>query len=72
LAVAGLAAGLLAWSMRWLWQNDLGHATLLLKLGEVFLPMTAATALYFALSWWMNISSAREMMALIAARAKPS
>jgi len=36
------------------------------------LPMTAAAILYVALSWWMNISSAHEMMALIVARAKPS
>jgi putative peptidoglycan lipid II flippase len=72
LAVAGLAAGLLAWGIRWIWQNHVGHATLPLKLGEVFLPMIAATALYFALSWWMKISSAREMIALVAARAKSS
>jgi putative peptidoglycan lipid II flippase len=74
LALAGLAAGLLAWTIRWFWQNDLGHATLPLKLGEVFLPMTAATALYFVLSWSMNISSAREMIGLVVARvnsAKP-
>jgi putative peptidoglycan lipid II flippase len=68
LALAGLAAGLLAWTLRCLWQKDLGHATLLLKLGEVFLPMTAATALYFALSWWMNITSAREIIGLMTAR----
>jgi putative peptidoglycan lipid II flippase len=71
LAVAGFAAGLLAWSLRWLWQNNLGHANLLLKLGEVFLPMTAATVVYFAFGWWMNIPSAREMLGLIAARLKP-
>jgi hypothetical protein len=34
--------------------------------------MTAATAIYFALSWWMNISSAREMIGLVAARVMPS
>jgi putative peptidoglycan lipid II flippase len=72
LALAGLAAGLLAWTLRWLWQKDLGHATLLSKLGEVFVPMTASTAIYFALSWWMNITSAREMIGLIAARVRPS
>jgi putative peptidoglycan lipid II flippase len=72
LAFAGLAAGLLAWTIRWFWQNDLGHATLPLKLGEVFLPMTAATALYFALSWSMHISSAREMIGLVVARVNSS
>jgi putative peptidoglycan lipid II flippase len=68
LAVAGLAAGLLAWTIRVLWQNDLGHATLLLKMGEVFAPMTAAAVLYFALGWWLNIPSACEMIRLVAAR----
>jgi len=70
LAVAGVAAGLVAWGIRWYWQEHLGHATLPLKLGEVFLPMTAATAVYFALGWWMNISSAREMLELVVARVK--
>jgi putative peptidoglycan lipid II flippase len=68
LAGAGLAAGLLAWTIRVLWQSDLGHATLLLKMGEVFAPMTAAAVIYFALGWWLNIPSAREMIRLVAAR----
>jgi putative peptidoglycan lipid II flippase len=72
LATAGLAAALVAWRGRLLWQNYFGHASLLPRLGEVFLPMTAATAIYFALSWWMNISSAREMIGLVAARVMPS
>jgi putative peptidoglycan lipid II flippase len=70
LAFVGLTSGLLAWTIRSLWQNHLGHATLSLKLGEVFLPMTAATAIYFALGWWMNITSAREMIGLITARVR--
>jgi putative peptidoglycan lipid II flippase len=70
LAIAGLVAGLLAWTLRWLWQRHLGHATLALKLGEVFAPMTAATAIYFALTWWMNIASAHEMIGLILARVR--
>jgi putative peptidoglycan lipid II flippase len=72
LAAAGLAAALVAWRGRILWDNHFGHASLLYRLGEVFLPMIAATAVYFALCWWMNISSAREMIALVAARLMPS
>jgi putative peptidoglycan lipid II flippase len=71
LAAAGLTAGLVAWRGALLWQDHVGHASLLPRLGEVFLPMTAATAVYFALSWWMNITSAREMIGLVAARVKP-
>jgi putative peptidoglycan lipid II flippase len=72
LAAAGLAAALVAWRGRILWQNHFGDAGLLQRLGEVFLPMIAATAIYIALSWWMNISSAREMIELVAARVMPS
>ncbi len=72
LAAAGLAAGLVAWRGRLLWQAYFGHATLLPRLGEVFLPMIAATVVYLALAWWMNIASVREMTALIMARAKTS
>jgi putative peptidoglycan lipid II flippase len=72
LASAGLAAALVAWRGRLLWEAHFGHASLLPRLGEVFLPMTAATVIYLALSWWMNIASVREMTAMIVARAKPS
>ncbi|MGD1084749.1 MAG: murein biosynthesis integral membrane protein MurJ [Verrucomicrobiota bacterium] len=68
LAVAGLVAGLAAWTLRLVWQNDLGHGTLPLKLGEVFLPMTAATALYFALTLWWKVPSAREIADFLRAR----
>jgi putative peptidoglycan lipid II flippase len=71
LAAAALAAALTARRGALLWQDHFGHASLLPRLGEVFLPMTAATAIYFAFSWWMNIPSAREMIGLVAARMKP-
>jgi putative peptidoglycan lipid II flippase len=72
LAAAGLAAALVSWRGRLLWQSHFGHASLGPRLGEVFLPMIAATAIYFALSWWMHIASAREMIDLMAARIRPS
>jgi len=72
LALAGLAAAWVAWQGQLLWQAHFGHASLPQRLGEVFLPMIAATAIYFALSWWMKISSAREMIALVALRVRPS
>jgi hypothetical protein len=72
LAAAGLAAALVSWRGRMLWQAYFGHASLLPRLGEVFLPMIAATIVYFALSWWMKISSVREMTSLIVTRAKAS
>jgi putative peptidoglycan lipid II flippase len=70
LAAVGLAAGLTAWYGRRLWDIHLGHAGLLFRLGEVFAPMTAATVIYFALGWWMKITSALELIRLVAARTK--
>ena len=71
LAAIGLAAALAARYGWRLWDLHLGHATLLLRLGEVFAPMTAATLLYFALAWWMRIPSAREMLRLLSTRSAP-
>jgi putative peptidoglycan lipid II flippase len=73
LALAGLIAALLAWNGRLLWEGHLGHANLLLKLGEVFLPMIAATAAYFALGMWLKIPSAGEMLrVMLRQKALPS
>ncbi|HEY3913081.1 MAG TPA: murein biosynthesis integral membrane protein MurJ [Verrucomicrobiae bacterium] len=65
MGVTGLAAGLIAWELRLLWQNHLGHANLLLRLGEVFVPMITATIFYFAVSFWLKVSSATEILHLV-------
>ncbi len=65
LAAAGLTAALLAWYGRRLWEGHFGHATLALKLGEVFGPMLAATVVYFALGLWWKIPSAGEILGVI-------
>jgi peptidoglycan biosynthesis protein MviN/MurJ (putative lipid II flippase) len=67
LAVAGVIAGLLAWNGRLLWEGHLGHATLALKLGEVFVPIIAATAVYLSLGLWFKIPSAAEMLRVMQA-----
>jgi putative peptidoglycan lipid II flippase len=54
-------AGMIAWSAHHLWEMLLGHATLLRKLGEVFVPMILATAVYFGTSAWLHLGPAREM-----------
>jgi len=71
LALAGLLAGLTAWGLHRLWLNHFGHATLALKLGEVFLPMTAAAALYFLLALWWRVPSAHEIAGLLWKRTDP-
>ena len=58
------AAALVAWGGLALWDRHLGHATLPLKIGEVFAPMLAATAVYFALGLWLKIPFARDVLKL--------
>jgi putative peptidoglycan lipid II flippase len=62
-ATAG--AGLVAWSLQWWWGRHLGHGTLVLKLGEVFAPLSAASLLYFGLGWWLRLPFIREVLALV-------
>jgi putative peptidoglycan lipid II flippase len=70
LGSAGLAAALVAWRGQILWQAYFGNATLPQRLGEVFLPMIAATVVYFALGWMLKLSSAGEMLAMLRRKSK--
>jgi putative peptidoglycan lipid II flippase len=70
LALAGLVAGLAAWELRLYWTALAGHASLLLKLGEVFVPMIAATAVYFLLALWWKIPSAHEIGEFVLSRVR--
>ena len=65
LAVAGLLAGLIAWQGRQLWENALGHETLALKIGAVFVPAAAAAAVYGGLALLFKIPAAQEMTGLL-------
>lgn len=68
LGAIALAAGLTAWGLRVVWQNHLGHANLLARLGEVFVPMIVATVLYFGLSLRLKAGSAHEILELALSR----
>jgi putative peptidoglycan lipid II flippase len=70
LALAGLLTGAAAYGLRLVWLKHFGHESLALKLGEVFLPMTAASALYFALTLWWKVPSAREIAGFLLGRIK--
>ena len=65
LALAGVIAGVIAYGGRQWWDNHFGYATLPLRMGEVFLPMIAATALYFVLGLCLRIPSTHEMFRMI-------
>ena len=60
-AAAGLIAGLLAS----FWERKFGHASLLLKVGAVFVPGSLAVLSYWLLAIWGQVPAAREIMLLL-------
>jgi putative peptidoglycan lipid II flippase len=67
---AGIAASVLAWWLHQQWELRLGHATLALKAGAVFVPATLAGLCYWKMAHALKVPSAREITGLLA-RALP-
>jgi putative peptidoglycan lipid II flippase len=65
LAIAGLLAGLVAWQGWQIWETSLGHETLALKIGAVFVPAIAAGLVYGILALAFKIPAAHEMANLV-------
>lgn len=65
LAACALAAALAAWGLRLVWEQRLGHHTLWTRLGEVFVPMTIATLLYFGIAFVFRNPFAHDFVALM-------
>ncbi len=64
--VAAMMVGaLFAWGLHLLWDSQLGKATLLLRLGAVFVPAGAAAAMYWAVLWADKLPAATEVAGLI-------
>lgn len=61
-------AGIVAALASFLWEHNLGHASLARKLGAVFVPGTLAGLVYWVVAFWMKIPAAREMSALFLKR----
>jgi putative peptidoglycan lipid II flippase len=62
LALAGIAAAIVAWfGWQW-WENEIGHATLVLKIGAVFGPAIVAGLVYLALALAFKIPAASEIL----------
>jgi putative peptidoglycan lipid II flippase len=72
LAVAGILAGLVAWSGWWSWENYLGHKTIALKMGAVFVPAGLAGLIYGIVALAFKIPAAKEMAEFALARFKKS
>jgi putative peptidoglycan lipid II flippase len=65
LATAGLVAGLIAWFGWRFWENSLGHETLALKIGEVFVPAGIAGLTYWLTTLALKIPAAKEITDLV-------
>lgn len=67
---AAICAGLVCFGTRRLWEGHLGHATVALKIGAVFVPMLIAGIAYICLTLWWRVPAARDVLALARARLK--
>jgi putative peptidoglycan lipid II flippase len=65
---SAVVALLVALNLSLLWQRTLGHGSVLMRLGEVFVPMIAATAAYFALTLWFKVPSAKDVLGVVSGR----
>jgi putative peptidoglycan lipid II flippase len=70
LAVAGILAGLVAWSGWWSWEKSLGHKTIALKIGAVFVPAAVAGLVYWLIALAFKIPAAKEMVEFVFAKFK--
>jgi putative peptidoglycan lipid II flippase len=68
LALAGLLAGLLAWQGWQWWEHSLGHKTIALKIGAVFVPAGIAGLTYWLMALACKIPAAKETTDLVLAR----
>jgi len=69
---AALLAGAIAAALGFLWERNLGHTSLLLKIGAVFVPATAAGLAYWLAALAGKVPAAREITALVLARFRRS
>ena len=68
LALAGVLAGLMAWQGWRLWEQSIGHETLALKIGAVFVPAGIAGLAYWLAALALKIPAAKETTDLVLAR----
>jgi putative peptidoglycan lipid II flippase len=68
LVPAAMLAGVIAWVLGWLWQRRLGHGTLPVKLGAVFVPGGIAVLVYWGVALWTKVPAAHDMAELFLRR----
>ncbi|MFM8469507.1 MAG: lipid II flippase MurJ, partial [Limisphaerales bacterium] len=62
---ASIVVSMLAWPGYNAWDTHFGHATLLAKLGAVFVPAVLTSALYWAVLWADKLPAATEIAGLV-------
>jgi putative peptidoglycan lipid II flippase len=70
LAVFALVAGAISLGGWWLWESNVGHGTLALKIGAVFVPATIAGCLYWMAALAFRIPEAAEILEFALVRFK--
>jgi putative peptidoglycan lipid II flippase len=61
-------AAVLAWILGSVWEKRLGHATLPLKIGEVFVPGGIASLFYWLVAVWAKVPAAHDLFTLFQRR----
>lgn len=61
-------AGLIAWVLGSIWEKRLGHATLLLKIGAVFVPGGIASLIYWLVAVWAKVPAAHDLFLIFKRR----
>src|ERR1051326_1976555 len=61
-------AGVIAWVLGSLWDKHLGHTTLALKIGAVFVPGGIASFIYWLIAVWAKVPAAHDMFHLFRRR----
>jgi putative peptidoglycan lipid II flippase len=60
----GFTAGVAAWITSHYWEIWVGHRNLLARLGAAFVPIGAATAIYFALLAWLRVPQVHDVLGM--------
>jgi putative peptidoglycan lipid II flippase len=63
-----LFAAVVAWILHSAWDKQLGHATLALKIGAVFVPGAIASLIYWAIAVCAKVPAAHDLFALFKRR----
>ena len=65
LVPAAVFAGVIAAVLSWLWERQLGHGTLPVQLGAVFVPGGIAVLVYWPVAFWAKVPAAHDTANLL-------